>query len=86
MQPKPLDTHVAYKETWHNYALSDALSYITWGLSGMQTRGRREPFRHILNEKEKSQGLEKIKIRNNTIDWDSKIEKERISTEAKTLF
>ena len=42
---KPLDTHFTYKEIRNNNALENALPYITWGLTGIQKRGRREPVR-----------------------------------------
>ena len=78
VQPKPLDTQVAHKATSNNYALSNALSYITWGLIWDHKKRKIEPVKHFKIrefERKKIPILEKIKFRGNTIDWDSKIER-----------
>ena len=49
MQLKHLHTQVPYREIRYNYALSDALSYITWGLVGdIKNKEEREPVKHLL--------------------------------------
>ena len=49
-----------------NSALSSALSYITWGLI-WDTKKKKERTIKILKEKEKSQGLEKLNLKGNTV-------------------